>query len=109
MSKKEQYADNVYSPQEYVFAWLIGGGSLNESTKFEGWVRSIKIDGMELSRIYIRKIIGEFYRCNINGTNNLALAALDYRYNKLKSGIRSNIELRNFSEEFDKNHNKGDN
>ena len=108
-TKKPEYADDLHSPQEYILAWLIGGGSLKESLEFEKWIHLVEFNGMKLSTKYIREIVGEFYRWESNGASNLALMALYYRYNRLKSGIISDISLQEFNKEFNEKYGKGDN
>lgn len=101
-TEKLEYADDLHNPQEYVLAWLIGGGHLNESVEFEQWIRNkVEFNGKKLSRNYIREILREYYRYENIGTSDLALMVLDYRYCKLKSGIVTDMALHELSKAFD--------
>lgn len=111
MAKKEsnKYAENPYNARDYVFAWLLVGGNLNEHLEFEEWVRGIEFDGMKLSRMNVREILGEFYQCNNVGADELALMALDYKYRRVRSNILSDMRAHINYEKYNKDCENGDN
>lgn len=92
MAKKEkiEYADDFYEVYDYICAWLASGGSISFSQDhdFYTWIRSIEINGLKLSGLFIRRILGEYETLWRRGVNPLAVSALEYKTNKIKKDIR---------------------
>lgn len=97
MAKKEktQYADSFYEVYDYICAWLASGGniSLSQDHDFYRWLRSIEINGLKLSGLFIRRILGEYETLWRRGVNPLAVSALEYKMNEIKRDIRIKQEM----------------
>lgn len=91
MAKKEiiEYADGFYEVYDYICAWLASGGNISFSQEhgFYKWLLSIEINGLKLSGLFIKRILGEYDTLWRRGANPLAVSALEYKTNEIKKDI----------------------